>query len=327
MNNLTNWLQSFMRLCPVIDYKLDQIRFLPLTIACNYLALALVFTVSLLLDFVNNSTTLSDFINNIFMVRVCFLWCHFVLSILVSIVIHALSNVSEHLGYLFASHFVTNDRHQNWSQQVYTYSGPRLMLSWKVSMTSAIFCISFIEFLHSIYCISLTGVQLGLLVPGWTRSWSLGFNPDIKDLSLFCAFMFTSRTCWGLLFLLLANACLFSSLIWSEFDSFIYLLNACLWDSLVFFFFQYFLISLLAELCFAYFWTHYFFSLLPCIPSNKLSFSVLWLQLLSRYYLWFYSNLLLTVVVDCWKLLWKPIPVHWMEQLKLSVPHQEVQLL
>ena len=45
-------------------------------------------------------------------------------------------------------------------------------------------------------------------------------------------------------------------------------------------FFKYFLISSLAEVCFAYFWTHYFFSLLPCIPSNKLSFSVLWLQLL-----------------------------------------------
>ena len=71
MSNLTNLL--FMRLCPFIDYELDQIRFPPLTRACNYLALALVIAVSLLLDFVNNFTTLSDFINNIFIARVCFL--------------------------------------------------------------------------------------------------------------------------------------------------------------------------------------------------------------------------------------------------------------
>ena len=38
---------------------------------------------------------------------------HFVLSILVVVVIHALSNVSENLGYLFASHFLTGDRYHN----------------------------------------------------------------------------------------------------------------------------------------------------------------------------------------------------------------------
>ena len=179
-------------------------------------------------------------------------------------------------------------------------------------MTFAIFYISCIEFLHSISCISLTGVQLALLVAGWSRSWSPGFNPDIRDLFLFCAFLFTSHTCRGLLFLLLADACLFSSLIWSEFFASI----KCPPLRFSLFFFQYFLISLLAQLCFVYFWTHYFFSLLPCIPSNKLSFSVLWLQLLFRHYLWFYSNPLLTVVVDCYKLHWMPLPVPWMEQLK-----------
>ena len=64
-----------MRLSSVIDYELDQIRFPPLTIACNYLAFALVMAVSLLLDFVNKFTTLCDFVNNIFIARVCFLWC------------------------------------------------------------------------------------------------------------------------------------------------------------------------------------------------------------------------------------------------------------
>ena len=38
------------------------------------------------------------------------------------------------------------------------------MLSWKASMTFAVFCILCIEFLHSIFCISLTGVQFGILV-------------------------------------------------------------------------------------------------------------------------------------------------------------------
>ena len=36
---------------PLVDYELDQIWFHPLTIACNYLALALVIAVSLLFDF------------------------------------------------------------------------------------------------------------------------------------------------------------------------------------------------------------------------------------------------------------------------------------
>lgn len=77
----------------------------------------------------------------------------------------------------------------------------------------------------------------------WCTTWSFScwlkqvmvtwVQPDIKDLFLFCAFLFTSRTCWGLLFLLLANACLFSSLIWSEFDC-LRLLKACLWCSLIF---------------------------------------------------------------------------------------------
>ena len=119
------------------------------------------------------------------------------------------------------------------------------MLSWKVWTTFVIVCISCVEYWHSNSCVSLTAVQLGLVVVGWSRSWSHEFNPDIKDLFLFCAYLFTSHTCWGLLFLLLANTYLFSSLIWSRFDS-LRLLNACLWDSLVF---QYFLIFLLAELC------------------------------------------------------------------------------
>ena len=56
-----------MHLGPVIDYELpvDQIWFPPLTLGCSYLALALVIAVSLLLVFVNNFTTLSDFVNNI----------------------------------------------------------------------------------------------------------------------------------------------------------------------------------------------------------------------------------------------------------------------
>ena len=38
---------------------------------------------------------------------------HFVLSILEVLVIHASSNVSEHLGCLFASHFLADDQYHN----------------------------------------------------------------------------------------------------------------------------------------------------------------------------------------------------------------------
>ena len=58
-----------MHLGPVIDYELpvDQIWSpSPLTLGRSYLTLALVIAVSLLLVFVNNFTTLSDFIDNIF---------------------------------------------------------------------------------------------------------------------------------------------------------------------------------------------------------------------------------------------------------------------
>ena len=46
-------------------------------------------------------------------------------------------------------------------------------------------------------------------------------------------------------------------------------------------FFNVFLIFLRAELCFAYFWTYYFFSFLSCIFPYKLSFSVHWLSQIS----------------------------------------------
>ena len=82
--------------------------------------------------------------------------------------------------------------------------------------------------------------------------------------------------------------------LWCDQNLILCLLNTHLKD---FLFFQYVLISLLVELCFAYFWTLYFFSLLPCIPSNKLSFSVLWLQLLFHYYLSFYSDPSLIVLI------------------------------
>ena len=38
---------------------------------------------------------------------------YFVLSILAVVVLHASSKDSEHLGYLFASHFLTEDRYHN----------------------------------------------------------------------------------------------------------------------------------------------------------------------------------------------------------------------
>ena len=107
------------------------------------------------------------------------------------------------------------------------------MLSWKVWMTFVIVCISCIESWHSNSFISLTAIQLNLLVAGRHRWWSHGLNPDSKDLFLFSAILFTSSTWWGLFFLLLANACLFSSLIWSGFDS-LHLLHTHLWNSLFF---------------------------------------------------------------------------------------------
>ena len=112
------------------------------------------------------------------------------------------------------------------------------MFSWKVWMTFVIVCISCVESRHSNSCISSTAIQPGLLVAGWSRSWSHGFNPDIKDLFLFRALLFTSRSCKGFLFPLLANAWLFGSLTLSGFD-YLHLLNPA---SEILLFFQYFLI-------------------------------------------------------------------------------------
>ena len=94
------------------------------------------------------------------------------------------------------------------------------MFSWKVWMTFVIVCIS-CESRHSNSYISLTAMQPGLLVAGWSRSWSHGFNPDIKDLFLFRALLFTSRSCKGFLFPLLANAWLFGSLTLSGLFTFV----------------------------------------------------------------------------------------------------------
>ena len=174
------------------------------------------------------------------------------------------------------------------------------MLSWKVWTTFVIVCISCVEYWHSNSCVSLTAVQLGLVVVGWSRSWSHEFNPDIKDLFLFRAYLFTSHTCWGLLFLLLANACLFSSLIWSRFDS-LRLLNARLWDSLVFSIFS----NLFAcRALFCLFLNSLFLLLLVMYPSDELSLSVLWLTYLPlfHYCLWFYTDLSLTELVHCYEL-------------------------
>ena len=145
------------------------------------------------------------------------------------------------------------------------------MFSWKVWMTFVIVCIS-CESRHLNSYISLTAMQPGLLVAGWSRSWSHGFNPDIKDLFLFRALLFTSRSCKGFLFPLLANAWLFGSLTLSGFD-YLHLLNARFRDSLVFSIFS---DILLTEVCFAYFSTHYSFSFLSCLPSYQRSLSVLW---------------------------------------------------
>ena len=100
---------------------------------------------------------------------------------------------------------------------------------------------TFATFLHLLYRI-FTFNFLSFI--NWCATWSFSswlkqimvtcVYPDIKDLFLICAFLFTASTCWGLLFLLLPNVCLLSSLIWLEFDS-LRLLNACLWDSLFFF--------------------------------------------------------------------------------------------
>jgi len=54
----------------------------------------------------------------------------------------------------------------------------------------------------------------------------------MRDLFLFCAFFFTSGTCWGLFCSLLRNAFILCSLIWSGLGS-LHLLDACLWDCLV----------------------------------------------------------------------------------------------
>ena len=84
------------------------------------------------------------------------------------------------------------------------------------------------------------------LISNFFSSYAASLLLDRSNFFLFCAFLFPSRTCWGLLFLLLANA-QFSSLIWSEFNS-LHLLNARFEIHL---FFRYFLVSLPAEVYFA----------------------------------------------------------------------------
>lgn len=91
---------------------------------------------------------------------------HLVLSILVVLVIHAWSKVSANLGYLFASHFLTDEQYHNYylSQWAHTYSGPHHMLAWKLWMTFVIVCTSCAESWHLNSCISFIALQLGLLV-------------------------------------------------------------------------------------------------------------------------------------------------------------------
>ena len=71
-------------------------------------------------------------------------------------------------------------------------------------------------------------------------------------------------------------------------------------------FWAYFLIFLLAELNFAYFCSHYFFSFLSFIRSLKFSFSVLCVTYLLLFYcyLWFFTDpvLMYSVLVDCYEL-------------------------
>ena len=118
---------------------------------------------------------------------------HSVLSTLVLPVMHTSSRFLVHLVYLLATHFVTDDRYHNWSQQVHIYSGPQLILLGKVWITSAIF-ISWLSFATALlHC----GYKLCTL-----RSLSV--------LYIFVQFFYVIRV-------FLINACLFNSLNFSTF--------------------------------------------------------------------------------------------------------------
>ena len=80
---------------------------------------------------------------------------------------------------------------------------------------------------------------------------------------------------------------------------------------------------------FCYFLTHYFFSFFSCLPSYQRSLSVLWLTYFPFFHhcLCLYTDLSLTVLVDCYELHCLPMPLHWKEQLKHGVIHQYVQYL
>ena len=127
------------------------------------------------------------------------------------------------------------------------------------------------------------------------------------SLSIPCTFVH-SCSCKGFLFPLLANAWLLSSLTFSGFN-YLHLLNARLRDSLVFSIFS---DILLAELCFAYFSTHYSFSFLSCLPSYQCSLSVLLFTYFPFFHhcLWLYTDLSLTVLLYCFDLHCLPLPFH-----------------
>ena len=57
---------------------------------------------------------------------------HFVLSILAMVVIHASSKVWEHLGYLFPSHFLTDDWYRDWVKLNILHSYCSWVLNWSL---------------------------------------------------------------------------------------------------------------------------------------------------------------------------------------------------
>ena len=74
---------------------------------------------------------------------------HFVLSILAMVVIHASSKVWEHLGYLFPSHFLTDDWYRDWVKLNILHSYCSWVFNWSLLL---LFLFSLSDFLKFIFC-------------------------------------------------------------------------------------------------------------------------------------------------------------------------------
>ena len=107
---------------------------------------------------------------------------HFVLSILAMVVIHASSKVWEHLGYLFPSHFLTDDWYRDWVKLNILHSYCSWVLNWSLFL---LFPFSLFSFYLFIYLMSSFFLTNNLLC----SSFSVNLRPIFKHYLLLLSYI------------------------------------------------------------------------------------------------------------------------------------------